>query len=273
METEVLIIEFNDFYKNIFEDDLKKNLKKSLMEAMKCTAVSKVNGVKSLTYSLVNASKGLVSFIKNENKNRTINKGYFEKIPERFMVYTYEKIINTAKMINYFNNLRKEEKIKIARDASIFFIVMGMAAGGSDLEGGFPDTDLNLGIGYHRNLFSHTILMPLILEVATRFLVNICSEYRKEVGEMSILGKPILKILDFIEENQELMLGGMWAGISLHLLKDAGLFQNHIKPYTGLNGLSMGEHKAIFTGNSFLSMFFAKEHLKNNRIKSISKPM
>lgn len=42
------------------------------------------------------------------------------------------------------------------------------SAGGADFEGGIPDLDLKLGIGYHRNFINYSFVYRIICEFVLR---------------------------------------------------------------------------------------------------------
>jgi len=127
-------------------------------------------------------------------------------------------------------------------------ILFWAAAGGSDLEGGLPDTDLLLGPGFHRNVFSHTIFLGLGMEFAMRMGIAILSEIHSHLPSRHALVWDTVH--DFVEKNKTLAVSAVWAGIGLHFLKDANLFAHATKPYVGLPGTHpMKVHQTLFAAN------------------------
>jgi len=259
MNKDILKEEVTLLLNKVDRERLKRILKSSLWDALKVTAASKGRALAGMAGSIFKGAKATGGFIAKESWKAVLDREYFRKIPQRVGSFTGEKI-NLVKMASSnFARLEAREKATVAVDAGIFFFFMLISGGGKDFEGGIPDQDLKLGIGKHRNLFSHTVLLPLTLEVAARFIVGVAREYRDDLSQMKYLGGLLEEIIDFVDSREDLIIGGMWAGISIHLLKDAGIFQKYIKPYSGLSGLSMNTHKSIFLGNSFLALFFSGE--------------
>ena len=160
-------------------------------------------------------------------------------------------------LYNKFLSLSTEQKVEtiaiLILTLSIFFI----SSGGLDFEGGIPDTDIILGgIGNHRNIFSHSIVIGLSIEVVCRFAILTLENIKIRLPEPH---HPIWdKVYNFIDSNKNLAFSAMWLGIGTHLIKDTGLFSHLTKPYSGLPvDMSMGSHKALFMTNGLASDIFA----------------
>jgi hypothetical protein len=135
--------------------------------------------------------------------------------------------------------------------------VMGLvalyaASGGLDLEGGLPDTDLELGIGLHRNIFSHSVLIGFTTEGVLSFGVEILSGlYQKLPAEHHAVWDKVHRLIRNCEKSA---ITGLWVGICLHFIKDAGLLSHGTKPYTGLSGEhGMAFHQGLFAANGAAS--------------------
>ena len=132
---------------------------------------------------------------------------------------------------------------------SIGLMIFFASAGGFDLEGGLPDQDLKFGIGKHRHIFSHSVILGFGAEFVMRYVMLFLSIiYTKLPSSHHEIWD---KMHEFIQKNKNLAIGAMWMGIGAHLLKDAGLFADKIKPYAGLPGShSMSFHKGLFATNA-----------------------
>lgn len=152
-----------------------------------------------------------------------------------------------------------DEVVTTALTLIIFYAV----AGGGDLEGGLPDTDLQLGAGWHRNVFSHSILLGFSVEFCLRFVTAIILEYHDRLPQNHHHLWDEMK--KFIEQNSDLAIGALWAGLGAHLLKDANLLGGATKPYTGLPGEhAMGVHQMLFAANGLAAEVFAAQQLTGN---------
>lgn len=263
MYTEKLKDDISILFKNIDTRRLTSIFKNSLSQAIKTTTISKKKAIKSLFKTIVTGFFRSVKFVTSEGNDFIRNDEYLVEIPTRLRRYSLNKKKYAQRIYLEYKALNTKDKLNVIHDALIFFLFMSVSGGGRDFEGGLPDTDIKFGIGNHRNIFSHSILLPLSIEVATRFIVGVSSEYRENLLEFGHLGKFLIKIVDFVETNENLMIAGMWAGISMHLFKDVGVLQNVTKPYTGITGHSMAFHKGLFSTNAFLAFFFSKEALNN----------
>lgn len=129
------------------------------------------------------------------------------------------------------------------------WMVFYAAAGGQDLEGGLPDMDLLVGIGEHRSLFSHSVLLGLEVELALRFgLAALDCLILRMPGDRHPVWDRIASLL---ERYGERALTGIWLGIGAHLLKDATLLSvAGTKPVVGLPwSMPMEAHQAFLAAN------------------------
>jgi len=134
----------------------------------------------------------------------------------------------------------------------IGLIVCYASAGGLNLEGGLPDTDLELGIGMHRNILSHSLLIGFTTEGMLRFGVEVLAGlHGKLPAEHCTVWDNVHRLIKKCESSA---ITGLWVGICLHFIKDAGLFSHTTKPYTGLPGEhGMAFHQGLFAANGAAS--------------------
>jgi len=151
-----------------------------------------------------------------------------------------------------FKESSKKEKMSKVIKLLLLIGVVLLSGGGLDFEGGIPDLDLNLGIQYHRNLVSHTIIGGLLTEFIFRFALNTAKEFKFLTDK-----KAIKSILEKIENNKDIFINGMWLGLFIHLFQDASVFQKRLKPYVWIKGHSMNFHRMLFLSNALLSAVFA----------------
>ena len=244
------IVELIQLYSQLSFDDITGIFLFSLKKAVTATIISKVTSlgefVNFVFDSLVKSTKYLYKIIMEEKW----------KFPKRmfndFLSIVKERAAALEKM---WKSMSGQEIKKTAFDFLIIISSTLIFGGGLDMEGGFPDLDIKAGIGNHRNLFSHTILLGLTLELGLRFMGNVLVA----LDERGIEPKSIFlrSVLDFAKNTNDKIIQGMWTGLFFHYLKDANVFSARTKPYVGVHGLSMGTHKTIFASNAILSAIFA----------------
>ena len=226
-------------------------VRKSAVDAMKEVGKSKLKALVGFTFSAVRTTAKIVNTYRKEGikgVGKLILNGAKERI-ESFKSFASD-------LVRDFKTDKRGFTRKVAHVA-IFSTAALAYAGGFDLEGGAPDADLKFGIGHHRNIFTHTILLPLFLEFSIRFILNIAEEMVKE-GHGGIWKK----LYDFKKEYSDTLIGGMWFGAMLHLMKDSAPFSDRTKPLSEIHGLSMESHKRILSASSVLSGIFAHEAVK-----------
>lgn len=141
------------------------------------------------------------------------------------------------------------ERRELVADALVAGVTAYLVAGGPDLEGGLPDLDLLFGVGMHRNPFSHTFLVALGAEMSIRFVAAALAQLHERLPDDHDPMWDTLKAT--FERRYEAAIVGVWFGTALHLLKDAGLPFQPIKPMTGLPmTLSMAGHQMLLAGNA-----------------------
>ncbi|KLO23526.1 hypothetical protein [Marinitoga sp. 1155] len=228
----------------------------SLREAINVTFKNKTISIKNFlilfTQNTIKTVKYLYKTIKEEKF------GSFKKI---FLDVKDVTINRIKKMEILWKKMPFSEKKEALIDFLIISFSTLIVGGGFDMEGGVPDLDLKTGIGNHRNLFTHTILLGFSLELALRFIGNILINLEKKGIEPE--SEFLSKVLSFVKDKHEKAIQGMWLGLFFHYLKDANLFSNKVKPYVGLKGFSMKTHKNLFASNAILSVIFAINSDKN----------
>lgn len=133
------------------------------------------------------------------------------------------------------------------------------AGGGLDFEGGLPDTDIAVGgIGAHRSIYTHSILLGFGVEFTARFGIMNLNELRHRLPADHHPAWD--KIYHFMDSNKHLFIGAMWVGIGTHLLKDSGLFIGNSKPYADLPvSMPMDAHNGMFAANGVASAVFGAQ--------------
>ena len=234
--------------RSLSSDDLSKIFLQASGMAISSTWKSKKKAVDQT----VKFSKDLFRRYKDDGiKNSLQNdmnrvKDFTLKLPEK-----------SKDLYNKFISLPPDQKVEtvaiLILTLSIFFI----SAGGLDFEGGIPDTDIILGgIGNHRNIFSHSVVVGLSIEFVCRFAILILENIK---NRLPIPHHPVWdRVYNFVDSNKNLAFSAMWLGIGTHLIKDTGLFAHLTKPYSGLPvDMSIGGHKALFMTNGLASDVFA----------------
>lgn len=164
---------------------------------------------------------------------------------------------NIVSGMRQFLGLSRQEQVEdlaaMALSAVLFFSV----AGGIDAEGGLPDLDIKLfGIGKHRNIITHSVLLGFGAEFAMRFILCLISELHSKLPEDHHKAWDIIATV--ARKSERMAISAVWLAIGVHLFKDAGLFSSSIKPVVGIPGHhSMFFHKMFLETNSALSTAFS----------------
>lgn len=214
-----------------------------------------------------------------ENK-KTIAKNIYKKTNEKIKKYreaTFKVafkedidklktfLINTPENIKrIFDDIRKmsrEEKIDLIISYLFALTIFLAAAGGTNFEGGIPDLDITIGgIGMHRSLFFHSILVGITFEFIMRFSYKILLLVIENLPENHHQIWDKIKL--FIDKNKNLSVAALWLGISAHLIKDTGIFMGNFKTYADLPiSLETTHHKITLTANGVSSSIIGIENL------------
>lgn len=258
MEAFAITPEKKELFQKLF-DELKYALKDlSSQELKEILIESSTIAVKDTYNSKKNSIKNTYIFLK-KNIDRYKKDGVAESFKhdmdsiQKFLVNLPEKI---KVIYNNFLSLDREKQIEIVAITIISVAIFFAASGGLDFEGGLPDTDIALmGIGDHRNVVSHSILIGLGIEFTGRFGILTLGKIRNRLP----LNHHVIwdKVYLFLDNNKNIAISAMWLGIGTHLLKDTGIISGGIKPYTGLPvEMSMEGHQGLFAANGIASMMF-----------------
>ncbi|MBM7560030.1 hypothetical protein [Marinitoga litoralis] len=238
------------------ESDFNKILKEAFKESVDFTFANKgrqlVKIIKSIP-ELIKLSSKCLKNIKIEDYKNILN------IPKNILFKSRDII--KEKYVGFNNLTFKEKKEKIV-NLLLYSLMVLITAGGKDLEGGVPDLDIKFfGIGGHRNIFFHSIIIGFILEFSFRFLLKIVQK-SKEYGQL-----PNNKFWNSMYElslKEDILIEGAWMGLSLHFLRDANIFSERVKPYSGIKGKSMNFHKSLFATNGLISGIFGIKNKEKN---------
>jgi hypothetical protein len=135
---------------------------KQTYHTKKDTALNLFNSVKSFTKKSYSASKRKVDRYRTEGFQNELSNDYYESL--NYAKEVPDKLILLGKNVKdkaiYFNDnfikKTKNEKIELISVGIIGILIFFAAAGGEDLEGGVPDSDLNLGVVFHRHFYRNS---------------------------------------------------------------------------------------------------------------------
>lgn len=259
------------------EEDLIKFTLSVLKESGKTTLLSKKDTAtfvfgklkKLTTKSLAIAKNKVAEYqnngIENEFKKDADNLKYrIKNLPDDVVQLGMNLKEKALQLNEEFLKKTKDEKIELLAVSVMGILIFYASAGGNDLEGGIPDSDLNFGIGNHRNVVSHSIIAGLIVELLMRSGLEWLNKIHENLPETH--HRFWDKSNQFLNINKGIALGAMWAGVGAHLLKDSGIFGYGVKAYVGIPvGLSMVTHQAIFAANGAVASAIAIDELNKSR--------
>ena len=242
-------------------------LRESMKESVAVMYESKKNGIKNSARILAGFAGRTAGAVVHEVREITSSPaGYLHNAGGRFKatVASGKQTVTSfgKSRLSLFKQMSFRRKRKFIADGAVFLGMMLLVGGGTDFEGGAPDLDTRFfGIGGHRNILTHSILWGLALEFMVRVVIRL---YRKGAcrlpADRSAFWNRFEKVAGLLERHEDAAVGGLWAGMALHLLQDASLVSGSTKPYTWLPGEhAMGTHQGIFAGNSFFSFMFSGE--------------
>ncbi len=266
LEEQKFMEEVNEIIEKLSQSEITIIVKDSFNYALKATLLSKKEVLQNAGGLLKKAGENTNAFIKTEIEHiKLYRKGYIPNMLPRLRdasINTKDNIIETIDYkVETFKTMSTENKKEILISGILWTATVLVAGGGTDFEGGIPDLDIKIGgIGNHRNVFSHTILVGLFFEFFIRLLIKLLKHGREFLpDDKSGIWKYIEKFADIIDENETILISGMWVGLSIHLLKDANIFADRTKPYVGIpKTMKMKSHQNMFAGNSFLSFLFGE---------------
>lgn len=237
-----------------------KESAKQSYQSKKELSVSVIRGIKSLSSkTIIYADKKWSNYKTKGFKNEVMNDvnetlAILKNLPSNLK----KKV--TGLRENFLSKT-KDEKTELLAVSLMGILIFFASAGGKDFEGGVPDSDLNFGIGNHRHWLSHTIITGFLVEFLMRSGVELIN---KSYKNLPLNHHPFWdKSNEFINKHKGIAIGAMWAGISVHLIKDSGIFGHGVKPYVGIPAeMTMQAHQSIFTANGIASAMIAKHELK-----------
>lgn len=262
--------EISFILESIDRSQLKTIVIQSFKKSLEAILISKKNTIRNTGKVILKIGKNTGKFVGSEIGNMRYDfEDYVENIIPRvkysFKTFKNEVIHTSNNKVKEFLELPEKDKKDLLVSGSLWIGSVLMTGGETDFEGGMPDLDTKLGgIGKHRNLFSHTILIGLSLEFFIRFAINLM-RYGKNYlpQDRSKVWIIIDKLINQLDKNENILISGAWIGLSIHLLKDASIGSSKVKPYVGISKpLSMKTHQNIFLGNSFLSFILGKENIQ-----------
>lgn len=251
-----LLSELKFALKDLTTQELCDILLKASGQSLKATYDSKKQSLKNIaslsqkafSYAKQNAARYKTDGFRESAINDIKRAGaYASSIPSRLRGF-YDN----------FLSLPREKQIETVAMAVLMTAIYLTCCGGLDAEGGLPDMDITLaGIGHHRSLFSHSIILGLGVEFSGRLMILVLGKIRDRLPENHHPGWD--KTYEFIDRNKGKAIAAMWLGIGTHLIKDSGLFAGGLKPYSDLPlHMSKGAHQATFAMNGIASGAFAQ---------------
>jgi len=170
------------------------------------------------------------------------------------------KLPAKAKMV-YDNFLSQTREKQIETVASVILLTSIYLAccGGPDAEGGLPDMDIAVaGIGHHRSVFSHSVILGLGIEFTGRFTFMILENIKGRLPEPHHTAWD--KVFNFMDKNREKAVMAVWLGIGTHLIKDSGLITGGVKPYADMPvSMTKEAHQATFAINGMTATAFGSK--------------
>lgn len=243
-----LLYELKYSLKKLSDEDLKI----VFLEATKSASVSTINSKKKALNNFVKFTTSTIERYKengiinslNEDSRNIVN--HIKQLPEK-----------TKNIYDFFINSPRDKQIEIIAVAILTISIFYLSSGGLDFEGGLPDTDIMVGgIGFHRSIFTHSIIIGLGVEFLGRFGILIFEKIRNNLPIAH--HKSWDKIYDFLDSNKNYAISALWLGIGIHLLKDTGIIVGNVKPYVDIpNGLPMEAHQTLFAANGVASSIFS----------------
>ena len=245
--------------RSVPRSDLLSIIFESLGVAWKGTRDSKIVSVKSLGRSISVAGNKLKTYV-NEKQQCYRERRLVESFKKDFQRGTGSAMKlpgRIRELAQVVLRMRGESLSRTIASGCGTVLAYLAIAGGADAEGGLPDMDAEIfGIGEHRNVFFHSVLAGFGVEFLLRFVFAFLRRVpiNRRV-ENSQAWRSIGELSNSLEKG---MVRGVWLGMAVHLLKDAAIFSDITKAYTGLPGsYSMGFHQALFSANAVAAGVFA----------------
>jgi hypothetical protein len=121
-------------------------------------------------------------------------------------------------VINLYKKIKKDPKNNLS-ELGVFILGAYLGSGGIDGDGGIPDTDLLMGVGDHRSIFTHSIIAGIVIETLTIFAIFLIDKIYENLPTKHS------EIWDKIHKKEETFLlkftTGVSAGLAYHFTIDA----------------------------------------------------
>lgn len=162
----------------------------------------------------------------------------------------------------FFNKIKQELDKKSGKERSVYILRVLLYftsfLGGIYLGQAIPDQDIKyLGIGNHRNVFTHSVVPLICIKLLAKFMFRVVGAVYAKVGD-DVRGKDTLVL---IRNNLGAIAGGVSVGIAAHLLQDGILEPSGTIRGPGFNTLISGttlDDQAFLVVNSFFSCLFGR---------------
>ncbi|MCZ7582821.1 MAG: hypothetical protein M5R36_05495 [Deltaproteobacteria bacterium] len=143
--------------------------------------------------------------------------------------------------------LLKADPVKAAPDVFAPIIGFLIGSGGLDGDGGLPDLDLKFGIGAHRSVMTHSILMGAAAEVAILSLLDLTLLTHSRLPSKH---DPLWdKLEQFARPFAANLIRGTDAGIALHLAVDGTI--DGMTPFKDLPfSMPLEGHRLLILANA-----------------------
>lgn len=234
--------------------------KKKLGKAIGDSAVKLKD--KSIRFAKNKVSKFRSNGVRNElddDYDRLVEA--LKKLPSFVSKKSADIKTNLKSFKNDFLMKSKDEKVELIASVLLGVIIFYGSSGGADLEGGIPDQDLLLGIGWHRHILSHSLFIGFIVEYIMRVGVSVIEKLYLYLPENHHVFWDHSR--KFIVGNKNVAIGAMWLGIGAHLIQDSGITGVGMKPYVGVPfEMTMGQHQSLFIANGVASGLIGASQLK-----------
>lgn len=211
--------------------DLPQILKEFFKEDVYQFTKNTGKGVLTLTYKLLKLPYDLGIKVKNEGLDglkKSVSDGTqntkelakeLAKLPKRLRQAINKLFSDIGEGLER-HELKKEQSLYIARLLSYFIsFSTGVVAGYS-----FPDKDIGwLGIGKHRNIFTHSVLPLIFIKLLAQLLLRIINKTELYLEESND-ERDILETLKIVKNHLGALALGTSVGVGSHLIID-GVFQ------------------------------------------------
>ena len=165
----------------------------------------------------------------------------------------------------HWNDLSKRLRTKPRETIPLLFLTLIgflFGSGGLDGNGGIPDTDIKVGIGHHRSIWTHSIIPAMVFEtIVFLLLILVDTIYMKLPTNHDQLWDQL------VENNKNwavAVTGGLGAGLAYPLFSDINFTSSQGKAYADLPFSTTSEgHKGILGTNAIIEILDLNKKQKN----------